>query len=144
VRHPRVDHDATGFRNAAAIQKITPQEGFTRYDAFDACTRSPRRLLENAVVGRRGTPLSIEPGLVHHASGAGCGCIRPRDCASAPCAPVRGIHGQGIHWISSPFVKLNVLDVQNGAALRYQPWYVRVPGVVTAPLTEIGWAAPAG
>jgi len=41
--------------------------------------------------------------------------------------------GQRAQVTLKPLVKLNVLAVQNAAALRYQHWYVREPGAVTSP-----------
>jgi hypothetical protein len=80
-----------------------------------------------------------EPGAVPGASGTELGCPAQRaEPAGASAAlaivlaaradgPARTGIDQGTQMADRPFVRLNVLAVQNAAALRYQTWYVRVP-----------------
>jgi hypothetical protein len=76
----------------------------------------------------RDRPFRVEP----HADRG----MRPRVSLEHVAATATAARAHGIQSTETPFDKLNVELVQNAAALRYQTWYVRVPGAVMLPLTD--------
>ena len=69
-----------------------------------------------------GRPEPERPASQARCSGLSSQGDSPPDAASLLRAPFVGHPSQGTQTASRPFVRLNVLGVQNAAALRYHTW----------------------